>query len=1013
MVNRPEKHWKEWGRPEWDSALFFHFFFDVEGTSVPVRTLSVTQETLVLVTGDHGAVPEDVKLSFLKAVGNDPSAIRHHLSPSRYFGTFKWLSEEPPHFFLYLTLTCFVASASDGAVSEIGNFRDRMRILLGNDESVSYGLDGLNTTWTLLKTWLDHHRSKGAQYRGLELPDPGHMVLIGYSIRLAFPKRRDLIKLIDIFADAKLGDDPSPFEVIQLVGKNRNWFTDHFRKEFDAFKAAYFGKDRDVGKSPFWAAVKAAVSADRIARKERRSKFGLILFPSESGFEDDMFLLSDTELDIEYSGKPVRFVRAESNVGRLPYIAVPGAGGGEDPLDIIGALMDWDLFRSVPALKKSPLSVSIGQGVLLFVKNEVGLYESCTNNVRDSSVKVYVWDDLKDEFLAAFPEDRKPEFHKDCRYTGWVESEPFDAEDLFSMKIASGSKLERIRCLQRPIENPSLHLSGGIRVEDGYLGIPPCLPEIHAPEADAVQMIPLSDGKPIGDGAGHILNKTEGGEGVFTITVPPSSFLEGQYSIVARRGEDVVVGVKRIEFHSNAAPSEYKYPSNPSNWYVESGGPDVLPYNLASRGWQLGSEAPPLDAGKYDHNIRNRSSVPKFPLYSSEEVYSSEAGALIEICAGKTTRKRGIPEAEFIDLLQRVFPLGKRSHVWDLARSWTENCYLDRLIDRTWKGSCYYPVRPHLVVRRTGARYQAALVGLATREIRQFVAKSMLSGGALQEERFSHSPMVPAPLMWSSEMDGIFSRIAEEINISIVGSLDVSDRLWSVGGVIAKVSLPPGGYRRKGIWDWNKGYFVSEDQYCGSRSPVLVEWMTRTRSDSPDYYLVSWADGKTWWTYSRNWALLAAYTLCGQVPLVSSGGTELVEIGLPRVYLPLVYARWLSVSSRIVPSPIFEESGRSDYTYAFPTKRERDRFLGMFWDRSANDSVILSKTLKTLLSEANRFRRSEERTLPLPGDIREILDSLTANPQAKELARSRFPARMIPGIRTAFAEFGIRRGENG
>jgi|GEM_PF-2229819 len=1013
MVIRPEKHWKEWDHQEWGSALFLHFFFDAEGTSVPVRTLSVTQETLVLVTGDHDAAPEDVKSSFLKAIGNDPSSIRLHLSPSRYYGSFKWLSEEPPYFFLYLALTCFVASASDGEVSEVGNFRDRMRILLGNDESVSYGLNGLNTTWALLKTWLYHHQSKGSAYRGLELPDPGYMKLIGCSIRLAFPKRRDLIKLIEIFAGAKFGDDPSPFEVIQLVGKNKRSFTDHFGKEFDAFKVAYFGKDPDVGKSPFWAAVKEAVSADRIARKEKRSKFGLILFPSESGFDNDMFLLSDTELDFDCSGKPVRFVRAESNVGRLPYVAVPGNEGVEDPPDIIGALLDWDLFRSVPALKKSPLSVSIGQGVLLFVKNEVGLYESCTNNVRDGSVKVYVWDDLKDEFLAAFPEDRRPEFHKDCRYPGWAESEPFDAEDLFSMKVTSGSKLERIRCLQRPIENPSLHLSGGIRVEDGYLGIPPCLPEVHAPEADSVVMIPLNDGKPISDGTDHILKKAEGGEGIFTITLPPSSFLEGQYGIVARRGEDVVVGVKRVEFHTKTSPSEYKYPSTPSNWYVESVGPDVLPYNPDSRGWHLGSDAPPPDAGKYDHNIRNRSSIRQFPLYMPEEAYSSEAGALIEICAGKTARKRGIPEAEFIDLLQRVFPLGKRSHVWDLARSWIENCYLDRLIDRTWKGSSYYPVRPHLVVRRTGTRYQAVLAGLATSEIRRFVAKSMVSGGALHEERFSHSPMVPAPLMWSSETDGLFSQIAEEINIPVVGSPDVTDRLWSVGDVIAKVSEPPGGYRRKGIWYWDGGYFVPEDPYRGNRPPVFIEWMTRTRNDSPDYYLVSWNDGRTWWTYSRTWTLLVAYTLCGQIPLVTNSGTELVEIGLPRVYLPLVYARWLSANSRIVPSPIFEESGRSDYAYAFPTKRELDRFLGIFWDRSISDPVILSKTLNTLLSEAKRLRRSEERTLPLPRDLRKMLDSLTSNPQAKELARSRFPARMIPGIKTTLADFGTRRGENG
>jgi hypothetical protein len=1007
MVVRPDRQWRDWGRPDWNSALFLHFFFDSEGTSVPVRTLSVTPETLAIVTGDPDASPEDVKTSFLHAVGNDPSAIRRNLNPRKYIDNLGWLLDKPPPFFIYLILSCFVASGSDVRIRGEGNFRTRLNLLLGNVESVS---NGLNQMWELFKTWLDFHRSKGSPYRDLELPDPGRMVLIGYSIRLGFPDRKDQNRLIDLLKVANIGDEPTPLEVIRVIDRRRASFGDPFIREFDSFRKGYFNRTPDAGKSPFWAAVRDAVCADLVTQKEDRPKFGLILFPSDSGFEDDIFLLSDRDLAFECSGKSVRFVRTDNDVGRLTHIAMTGDETGDDSSDIIGAVLDWSLFRSVPALKKSPLSKSVAQGILLFVKNDVGLFEWCASSIRDGSIKVFVREDLKDRFLGAFPESRMPIFHEGCRYAEWVDSEPFDAEDLFAMEIECGSELEEIRCLQSPIESPGLHLSGGIRVEDGYLGIPPCLPDVHAPEADRVEMIRMPDGPAYGDTTAVVLTGKET-KGEFAITHTPGLFLEGQYSIIARNGEKVV-GVKQINFRSKATPSEFRYPTAPSNWYIEAIGPDVRIYDPEPNGWLLPLTGSAPISEKYDHSIPSQLHLFKLPLYTPEAAYSSDAGSLIEICAGKFSRKRGIPEAEFLDLLQKLFPIEKKSYVWDLARSWEENSYFDRLIDRTWKARCYFAVPPHLLLRKSGHRHFAVLTGLATGEIRQFVAKSLEGSGATQEERFSHSPMVATPLMWSSDSAQPFTRIAGEIKIPIVECPDVVEHLWPIGSVIAKVSPPPTGYKRKGTWDWNRGYFVPEEPCRGEKSAVLVELLVRARNDAPDFYRVSWENDRVWWTYCRNWAFLVACTLHRIMPFLSSGKTDLLGIGSPWVHLPLVYARWLSATSHIIPSPSLSDAGQAVYVYKFPAERERDRLLKVLWGRSGSDPVNLPKPLKALISEARRFHRSEDRIQPLPEDLRDILNSLTTDPHARELAYSRFPARLIPGIRAMLDNLVTRRRDN-
>ena len=111
---------------------------------------------------------------------------------------------------------------------------------MDHDQTVArYPLVPLAPLWRAFGRWLDTRRVAGSPYRRLELPPLDHRTLIGYSINLAFPSRKDLEKLIRILsADGLTADPPIP-TIFALVGKRISIFSHGFAKAYEEFRKAY------------------------------------------------------------------------------------------------------------------------------------------------------------------------------------------------------------------------------------------------------------------------------------------------------------------------------------------------------------------------------------------------------------------------------------------------------------------------------------------------------------------------------------------------------------------------------------------------------------------------------------------------------------------------------------------------------------------------------------------------------------------------------------------------------
>ena len=95
---------------------------------------------------------------------------------------------ELPEYFRYLVLTALVSATEEG-VGHNHDFRDRLGALLGGDPLNS--VSGVNMLWRALVGWCKRRRAAGKPIRAVVLPSYGHMNLIGYAVRIAFPSWRD------------------------------------------------------------------------------------------------------------------------------------------------------------------------------------------------------------------------------------------------------------------------------------------------------------------------------------------------------------------------------------------------------------------------------------------------------------------------------------------------------------------------------------------------------------------------------------------------------------------------------------------------------------------------------------------------------------------------------------------------------------------------------------------------------------------------------------------------------
>lgn len=99
------------------------------------------------------------------------------------------------HHFHFLILSCLVAATTTNA-GDSNQYRERLGVLLNDNQGLEQGVDGINSLWLALSKWIDDEIEKGKAYRKIILPrDIGIMKLIGYAVKLAYPSREDRAEL--------------------------------------------------------------------------------------------------------------------------------------------------------------------------------------------------------------------------------------------------------------------------------------------------------------------------------------------------------------------------------------------------------------------------------------------------------------------------------------------------------------------------------------------------------------------------------------------------------------------------------------------------------------------------------------------------------------------------------------------------------------------------------------------------------------------------------------------------
>jgi hypothetical protein len=128
---------------------------------------------------------------------------------------------------------CIAASESSDELGDEASFISRLRDLT-QDQLPDHSLQMLPRLWENLADWL---AATPRKFRPLLLPNPGSLTRIGYTVKLAFPDRRDQKQLSELLDRAGLlGHEPPAGRVLTLVGLQRTRFRPSFLQAFDEFR---------------------------------------------------------------------------------------------------------------------------------------------------------------------------------------------------------------------------------------------------------------------------------------------------------------------------------------------------------------------------------------------------------------------------------------------------------------------------------------------------------------------------------------------------------------------------------------------------------------------------------------------------------------------------------------------------------------------------------------------------------------------------------------------------------
>lgn len=979
--------WKTWDAQAWSRALFDRFFVSA-GPDAAVSRLAITPDELAKATRNTSVEPAAARNAFLTAIRCSPSEFRSRLSLAG-LARGAWKGDAPPPFLAHLLFTCFAAASLDTGTVNEGDFRERLRVLLKHPHGTRYPLGDLPHLWIAFARWLEKRRREGDSYRALILPDPGWMSRIGYSVRLAFPPRADRLYLVKLLRGTDWGTAPTVHEALQLIGRQVSAFSAGFREVFARARRAYVGGRDAPELEALWSAVLEASSLANPVPSNRpaRPRYQLFLEMDEL-LQADPVLVASAQMVRD--GGTVIVIRLDEPLGEYQFLVRTAADGSTT--QIVRLLLLGTLSTSLPHLNRSAVNRAIEQGVLLFRRNDDRSWELAESRPEEGTARALVRDTLSKPFAALLRAKELP--RRKSKFDGWLDIGPFELALLEEPTEERSPRLANVRCLQRTRVGAQITLAGGVRLEGGYLGIRGLFPAVRCPGVsevtvfqmntanDAVRTTPLTS-------LARSLEEPDAFE-----FDPEQADLDGSYNLVAMRNVQVIAS-REIVFQSRVLGHDYATATEKGRWIVEGASADTLP---ADSGTDCFLGASPENADRtWFARDRASSSVGRGHGDSIVEELSVDddprLDRFVEVMAAICTRRKGIAESEFLELLEKVVGVDVGQTIWDVARAWLEGGYLDVLSRRHWRGRVYFARHPRLVVTQSDGEPRVVLHGLAPHGLRARARIVLGALGAIAVNGRTVSRAVAPAQMWVVKSIAVAEAATRELGLSPVEFVrDPSQFTTPLESLITTTHSFP-RYERQGIWDWELGGF--RKRRVEGTEGVRIEW--HTRQDGPDLYVVIRADGTLWSTRARNWALLIGYLCENREAFASSGATMLIRTFGFGPYVPLPVARAITLRSHVTSGPIEHPSHGRGYAYEFASTLER-KWLEQ-WLHIRRDDTAVRRRLTWFVAALSDGSRPAD-CVVIPSDLRRRLDALVNLPEAAALiSRRRIPRRMLPHLR--------------
>lgn len=972
--------WRNWDSDAWGRALLRHYFAGYDAT--PVTRLAISQEELAKAAEAPESESSAVRDAFLDAVRCDPTTFKRRLS-SASLQPWAWDRRQPPPFLALLFFSCFAAANMDADIADQGVYRERLRQLLKHEEGTSYLLGDLPLLWEAFADWLLSRHDAGEPYRTLTLPDRGGMRRIGYSLRLAFPRRADRVRLREVLTAFPTGFRPTVPEAFHALARAREWFSSDFRHVYDRARAALTASSDLPELQALWSAILEAIAlAPRADRQGPRIRYQLLAQEDDLGRIDPYLVSAGANAGIR---RGVQFTVLDEPFGDFDHFL---AGANGSTALIAKLLLMEALDDKIPGIGGSPVMRAVREGVLLFRQVDSATWVLALTRPAEGRIRAVVTVRHETAFSQLLPTKQKKGLN--TGFEGWREFGSFDASDLAEPREDDAYGLSSVRCLQRVELGSQLHLSSGIRVDGGYLGIQGLMPDVQCTDADHVTLIKREERQ----GEGHstvavTLEPLQGRTGAFGWPMAHGDS-EGTFIIAGVRAGRVVAQ-REVTFYSRGLRHDYAHPTAPDRWLTEDVVYDLAPASEITDIYL----APEVGWSAKDPSTQATAAQDRSLLFSSSVDEDSEHDRFVEALAAIAVTRKGIAEVDLIELLGKTIGDASGFSVWGVIRGWSEAGYFDSLSRRQWRGRVYFPRDPRLVLIQEPSAQSVRVVlhGLAPYRLRSAVRESFARAGATSMPGTSLSRSVPMPPSWRFEsLQHATIAIGECGELSAACARSPHDLVGELSASYAVEASPPPGYECELSWSWEAGGFRRPN---GKRTVSAVQIEYLTRQNGPDVYLVA-ANGQQFATRSRSWALLNGFRLAGRQAFTATGSTVLLRLGEDGPQIPLPLARTIALTAGVVGGPGRSTDLGQYYAYGFPNAEVRRWLLAWLSGTTANGA----SQRRFAWLRATMAARSND-TVPIPADLRRRLRDLHASPDASAIAEARVPRHLLVHVRRA------------